>query len=113
MESFEPAPPEGVFAREVLSASFSSGASHLVGSFHGREEIAESKQPVEMSGATDARGLRSCWPRHRVCRTYGARCTNDFFPALTGWANFCRAYGSEREVKRAGETPVLRRAAAE
>ena len=47
-----------------------------------------------------------------MCRAYGARCSNDFFPALTGWANFCRAYGAEREVKRASETRALRRATA-
>ena len=30
----------------------------------------------------------------RMCRTYGARAFWALFPALTGWANFCRAYGA-------------------
>jgi len=34
----------------------------------------------------------------RTCRTYGARAHWEFFPALTRWANFCRAYRTwERE----------------
>jgi hypothetical protein len=29
-----------------------------------------------------------------MCRTYGACFFIPGFPALTGWANFCRAYGT-------------------
>jgi hypothetical protein len=30
-----------------------------------------------------------------LCRTYGARVVvSPAFPALAGWANFCRAYGA-------------------
>ena len=42
----------------------------------------------------------------KLCRAYGAKFSWPFFPALTGWASFCRASGA-REMKLAAASRSL------
>src|ERR1700690_632253 len=61
------------------------------------EEIEEAKETWEGCVRRVAMVAVRSWFEEKMCRTYGALFCRDDYPALPGWAKFCRASGAWRK----------------